>query len=70
MRDYGPAIGLVLAIEGLLMAGFADWIRTRMATAAGKDPVRLRGVCPDAAVLGVAIVWASRLLLWRTFPVR
>ena len=24
MRDFGAAIGPVLAIEGLLMAGFAD----------------------------------------------
>ena len=43
MRDFGAAIGPVLAIEGLLMAGFAELIRTRTATAAGKDPMRLRG---------------------------
>ncbi len=58
MRDFGAAIGSVLAIEGLLTARFADSIRTRMATAAGKAPMRLRGIVP-----GAAIVWASRLLL-------
>jgi hypothetical protein len=45
------------------MAGLADSIRTRIATAAGKDPMRLRGIVPGAAPLGAAIVWASRLVL-------
>ena len=27
MRDFGAAIGLVFAIEGLLMAGFTDSMR-------------------------------------------
>ncbi len=63
MRDFRAAIVPVLAIEGLLMARFADSIRTRKAPAAGKAPMRLRGIGPGAAPLGVAIVWASRLLL-------
>ena len=63
MRDFSVAIGLVLAIEGLLMAGFTDSMRTRMAVAAREDPGKLRGIGLGAALLGVAIVWASRSLL-------
>ncbi|HTR13173.1 MAG TPA: DUF2065 domain-containing protein [Roseiarcus sp.] len=63
MRDFGAAIGLVFAIEGLLMAGFTDAMRRRMAAAAREDPGKLRGVGLGAAVVGVAIVWVSRALL-------
>jgi uncharacterized protein len=63
MRDFGGAIGLVFAIEGLLMAGFTEPMRKRMAAAAREDPNKLRGVGLGAALLGVAIVWASRSLL-------
>jgi uncharacterized protein len=63
MRDFGAAVGLVFAIEGLLMAGFTDSMRKRMAIAAREDPMKLRGVGLGAALLGVAIVWASRTLL-------
>jgi uncharacterized protein len=63
MRDFGAAIGLVFAIEGLLMAGFTESMRKRMAAAAREDPMKLRGVGLVAAVLGVGIVWASRALL-------
>jgi uncharacterized protein YjeT (DUF2065 family) len=63
MRDLGAALGLAFAIEGLLMAGFADGMRRRMAAMAREDPTRLRGVGIGAAVIGVAIVWASRSLL-------
>jgi uncharacterized protein len=63
MRDFGAAIGLVFAIEGLLMAGFTESMRKRMATAAREDPNKLRGVGLGAALFGVAIVWASRSLL-------
>ncbi len=63
MRDFSAAIGLVVAIVGLLMAGFTESMRKRMAAAAREDPNKLRGVGLGAALLGVAIVWASRLLL-------
>ena len=63
MRDFGAALGLVFAIEGLLMAGFTHSVQRRMAAVAREDPTRLRGVGLGAAVLGVAIVWASRALL-------
>jgi uncharacterized protein len=63
MRDFAAAIGLVFAIEGLLMAGFTERMRKSMAAAAREDPNRLRGVGLGAALVGVAIVWASRSLL-------
>ena len=63
MRDFGAAIGLVFAIEGLLMAGFTERMRKRMAAAAREDPDKLRGVGLGAALLGVAMGWASRSLL-------
>ena len=63
MRDFAAAIGLVFAIEGMLMAGFTEQMKKRMAAAAREDPNRLRGVGLGAALVGVAIVWASRSLL-------
>ena len=63
MRDFIVAIGLTFAIEGLLMAGFAESMRKRMAAVARQDPNKLRGMGLGAAMLGIAIVWASRSLL-------
>ena len=63
MRDFSVGVGLVFAIEGLLMAGFTESMRKRMAAAAREDPNKLRGVGLGAALLGIAIVWASRSLL-------
>jgi len=63
MRDFGAAVGLVFAIEGLLMAGFTNSMRKRMAIAAREDPTKLRGLGLGAALFGAAIVWASRTLL-------
>jgi uncharacterized protein len=63
MRDFSAAIGLVFAIEGLLLAGFTETMRVRMAEAAKTEPRRLRLLGLGAAVVGVAIVWASRKVL-------
>ena len=63
MRDLAAAIGLVFAIEGMLMAAFTEGMRKSMAAVAKEDPNRLRGVGLGAALVGVAIVWASRALL-------
>ena len=63
MRDFSAAIGLVFAIEGLVMAGFTESVRKRMAAVAREDPKKLRGVGLGAALIGVAIVWASHSLL-------
>jgi len=63
MKDFAAAIGLVLAIEGLLMAGFTETMKRRMAEVARVEPNRLRGVGIGAAVFGVLIVWAARSLV-------
>jgi uncharacterized protein YjeT (DUF2065 family) len=62
MRDFGAAIGLVFAIEGLLLAGFTDAMRKRMAEVARLEPRRLRWFGLGAAAVGVLIVWAARTL--------
>lgn len=63
MRDFSAAIGLVFAIEGLLLAGFTETMRERMAQAAKTDSKRLRLLGLAAALIGVAIVWAARRIL-------
>ena len=63
MRDFSAAIGLVFAIEGLLLAGFTDMMKNRMAEVAKTEPARLRVLGIAAAAVGVAIVWAARWVL-------
>jgi uncharacterized protein YjeT (DUF2065 family) len=60
MRDFGSALGLMLAIEGLAMAAFTDTMRKRMAEASKVETRRLRWVGVAAAVIGVVLVWAAR----------
>ena len=45
MHDFGAAIGLVFAIEGLLLAGFTETMRKRMAEVARLEP----GGCAGSA---------------------
>jgi uncharacterized protein len=63
MRDFSAAVGLVFAIEALLLAGFTETMRQRMAQAAQTDSRRLRLFGLAAAMIGVAIVWAARRVL-------
>ena len=63
MRDFGAAIGLVFAIEGLLLAGFTDTMRSRMAEVSRLDPKRLRWFGLGAAAFGVLLVWVARALV-------
>ncbi len=64
MRDFAAAIGLVFAIEGMLLAAFTETMRSRMALAAKEKPSRLRVFGVGAAIIGVAIVWAARRIIW------
>ena len=50
MHDLAVAIGLVFAIEGLLMAGFTETMRKRMTEVARLEPGWLRGLGLGAAV--------------------
>jgi uncharacterized protein len=63
MRDFSAAIGLVFAIEGMLLAGFTEAMRLRMAQVAKTEPQRLRILGLATAMIGVAIVWAARWVL-------
>jgi uncharacterized protein YjeT (DUF2065 family) len=60
MRDLIAALGLALAVEGLLFAAFPDGVRRAMIEAANTPSERMRLVGIASAVAGVAIVWAAR----------
>lgn len=60
MLDLVAALGLALAIEGLLCAAAPDTVRRAMIETAQTPRERLRLVGIVAAVLGVAIVWGAR----------
>lgn len=62
MQDLVAALGLALAIEGLLSAAFPDTIRRAMLEAAESPRERIRLVGIASAVVGVLIVWAARRL--------
>ena len=60
MSDFVVAIGLVLAIEGLIFAAFPG-VAKRLAANALESPessLRIAGVV--SAVLGIIIVWLVR----------
>jgi uncharacterized protein len=63
MRDFSAAIGLVLVIEGVVLAGFTETARRRMAEAAKIGAPRLRMLGLVAAIIGLVIVWAARRVL-------
>lgn len=63
MRDLVVALGLALAIEGLLCASFPDAMKRAMLEAAGSPQDRMRIVGVASAIVGVLVVWAARRLL-------
>ena len=62
MRDLVAALGLALAIEGLLFASFPDALRRVMKNAAESPRERMRLVGIASAVIGVLVVWGARRL--------
>ena len=62
MTDLVAALGLALAVEGLLFAAFPDAVRRTMIEAAQSPRERMRLVGIASAVLGVLIVWFARRL--------
>jgi uncharacterized protein YjeT (DUF2065 family) len=60
MADLIAALGLALAIEGLVFAAFPEAVRRAMLDAAGTPRERMRLVGIISAALGVVIVWAVR----------
>lgn len=60
MLDLAAALGLALAVEGLLFAAFPDAVKRAMIEAAQTPRDRMRVVGLVSAVAGVVIVWAVR----------
>jgi uncharacterized protein YjeT (DUF2065 family) len=62
MIDLVAALGLALAVEGLLFAAFPDAVKRAMLDAAQSPSERMRFVGIGSAVAGVVIVWLARSL--------
>jgi uncharacterized protein len=60
MVDLVAALGLALAVEGLLFAAFPDGVRRAMYEAAHTPSDRMRLVGIVSAIAGVVIVWGAR----------
>jgi uncharacterized protein len=60
MADLVAALGLALAIEGIVFASFPDGMRRAMYEAAQTPSDRMRVVGLVSAVLGVAVVFIAR----------
>lgn len=60
MSDFVVAIGLVLAIEGLLFAAFPFWVKRSMAHVVETPDNALRLVGIFSALIGVVVVWLVR----------
>jgi len=60
MSDFLVALGLVLAIEGILFAAFPFGTKRAMAAAIETPENRLRIVGLVSALIGVLIVWLVR----------
>ena len=60
MTDFVVALGLVLALEGLLFAAFPGFAKRAMASAMESPDGMLRIVGIVSAVLGVVLIWAAR----------
>ena len=63
MIDLIAALGLALAIEGILLASFPDAMKRAMMEAAQSPRDRMRLVGIASAVLGVLVIWAARRLV-------
>ncbi|MGA7791092.1 MAG: DUF2065 domain-containing protein [Xanthobacteraceae bacterium] len=60
MTDFLAALGLVLAIEGILLAAFPLGTKRAMTAALETPDSRLRIAGLVSALIGVAIVWLVR----------
>lgn len=60
MTDLLLAIGLVLAVEGLVFASVPAFVRRRMLDMLALDDGHLRIAGLVSAVIGVGLVWLAR----------
>jgi uncharacterized protein YjeT (DUF2065 family) len=60
MWDFIVAIGLVLALEGLLFAAFPGAAKQAMANVLETPDGILRGVGIASALIGIVVIWLIR----------
>lgn len=60
MSDLVVAIGLVLVIEGILYAAFADQAKAMMKRMLAAPSATIRTAGLAAAALGVVLIWTIR----------
>ena len=60
MTDFFTAIGLALAIEGVLYALFPDGMKRMVTEVLAQPATNLRAFGVAAAVFGVGVVWLAR----------
>ncbi len=60
MWDFIVAIGLVLALEGLLFAAFPGAAKEAMASVLETPDPILRGVGIVSALIGILVIWLVR----------
>jgi len=60
MWDFIVAIGLVLALEGLLFAAFPGAAKQAMANVLDTPDQILRGVGVASALIGIIVIWLVR----------
>ena len=60
MWDFIVAIGLVLALEGLLFAAFPEAAKQAMANVLETPDHILRGIGIACAVIGILVIWLVR----------
>ena len=62
MLDLVAALGLALAVEGLLFAAFPEGMRRAMYEAAHSPSDRMRMVGLVSALVGLGVIWLTRQL--------
>ena len=62
MHEAALAIGLLFALEGIVLAAMTDGMKRRMGELARADSGLLRNIGLGAAAFGVALVWAARMM--------
>lgn len=60
MWDFIVAIGLVLALEGLLFAAFPGAAKQAMANVLETPDTVLRTVGIASAIIGILVIWLAR----------
>jgi uncharacterized protein len=60
MFDLIAALGLALAVEGILFAAFPEGVRRAMYEAAHTPSDRMRVVGIISAIVGVVMIWLAR----------